>query len=119
MSSQQSKKIRVALPAKGLPNIPRNVYQNDFTFIVDHSRYECPLIFAAFLSLRIGFLQSNDPTIEEFVIEMKNPHQDFRQIIDLCSGLIIWIDFADFSFFVFLGKICGKLWNRELYEQIL
>jgi hypothetical protein len=118
MSSEQSTKIWVALPAKDLPNIPGNVYQNDFTFIVDNSRYECPLIFAAFLSLRIGSLQSNDPTIQEFVIETKDPDQYFRQIIDLCSGGTISIDFADCSFVAFLGKICDELWNRELYEQI-
>jgi hypothetical protein len=116
--SEQSKKIKVALSANGLVNVPRNVYKNDFTFIVGDSRYECPSVFAAFISPRIGSLQRNDATIDEFEIETKDPRHYFSHIVDLCSGLTISIDFANSEVVRFLVEICGELRNRELYEKI-
>jgi hypothetical protein len=77
MSRDLSKRIEVGLSAKGLINVPRNVYENDFTFIVGDLHYKCPSVFAVCLSHRIGSLQSIDPTILEFHISIKDPHNDF------------------------------------------
>jgi hypothetical protein len=118
MSRNLSERIEVGLSAKGLINVPRNVYENDFTLIVDDSHYKCPSVFAAFLSRRIGSLQSIDPTIREFHISTKDPHKYFSRIVDLCSGLVISIDLEDKDFSRFIGHICGELLNGELYEQI-
>jgi hypothetical protein len=115
MSRDSSKRIEVGLSAKGLINVPRNVYENDFIFIVGDSHYKCPSVFAAFLSRRIGSLQSIDPTIREFHISTKDPHNYFSKIVDVCSGLTISIDLADKEFSKFVGDICGELFNGELY----
>jgi hypothetical protein len=45
--------VELALSAKGLRNLPMNVYENDFTFIVGESRYDCPSFIDSFLSPRI------------------------------------------------------------------
>jgi hypothetical protein len=118
MSSDPSRNIKVGLSAKCLQNIPRNVYENDFTFIVNDSHYKCPTIFAAFLSRRIGSLQSIDPTIREFHMSTKDPHKYFSKIVDLCSGFTISVDLDDKHFSSFVGDISGELLNGELYEQI-
>jgi hypothetical protein len=116
--SDPSRNIEVSLSAKGLLNIPRNMYENDFTFFVRDSHYECPSVFAAFLSRQIGSLQSIDPTIREFHISTKDPHKYFSKIVDLSSGLTISVDLEDKDFSSFVGDICGELFNGELYEQI-
>jgi hypothetical protein len=118
MSNEPSRLVTIALSANGLANIPRNVYDDNFTFLVGESRYECPSISAAFVSPRIATLQKSDPTIQNLMIETKDPHDYFSYIITLCSGLTISIDFDDSSLLEFLRAICAELWNRELYENI-
>jgi hypothetical protein len=116
MSCKSSKKVEVTLSAKGLGNIPRNIYKNDFRFIVGDLCYECGSMFAAFLSPRIGSLQSIDPTIQEFSIETKDPHEYFARILTLCSGFSLSVDIEDCSFITFMKDICTEFENRELYE---
>jgi hypothetical protein len=116
MLFKSSKKVEVTLSAKGLGNIPRNVDRRDFRFIVGDLCYECGSMSAAFLSPRIGSLQSIDPTIQEFVIQTKDPHEYFARIFALCSGLSLSVDFEDCSFVTFLKGICTEFENRELYE---
>jgi hypothetical protein len=55
--------VDVSLSAKGLLNIPRNIIDNDFTFIVGSASYTCPLFAACFLSPRIISLLAIDPTV--------------------------------------------------------
>jgi hypothetical protein len=64
--------VEIKLSAKGLGNLPANVYENDFTFIVGENHYHCPSFLASFLSPRICRLQMNDCTIREFVIETED-----------------------------------------------
>jgi hypothetical protein len=118
MSRDSSKRIEVGLSARGLISVPRNVYENDFTVIVGDSHDKCSSVFAAFLSHRIGSLQSTDPTIREFNIATKDPHKYFSKIVDLCSGLTISADLDDKDFSRFIGDISGELCNGDLYEQI-
>jgi hypothetical protein len=40
----------ISLSTKGFRNLPRNVYENDFTFIVGENRYYCPSFLACLLS---------------------------------------------------------------------
>jgi hypothetical protein len=42
--------VEISLSAKGFRNLPRNVYQNDFAFIVGQNRYYCPSFIASLLS---------------------------------------------------------------------
>jgi hypothetical protein len=69
MSKETFSGVEITLSAKGFRNLPRNAYENDFTFIVGESRYHCPSFIASFLSPRICCLQRNDSTIREFSIE--------------------------------------------------
>jgi hypothetical protein len=107
--------VEINLSAKGLANLPRNVYENDFTFIVGESRYHCPSFIASFLSPRICHLQANDATLREFCIETDDPTHLFEKILAVCYGSSFRI-YENISFF---RSLCCELSNRELYEQIV
>jgi hypothetical protein len=98
MSEDPSRRIEVGLSAKGVINIPRNISENDFTFIVGDSQYISPSVFALVLSRRIVSLQSFNPTIREFHISTKDPHKYFSKIVDLYSGLTISVKLEDKDF---------------------
>jgi hypothetical protein len=55
--------LQVGLSVKGLANIPRNIYENDFPFIIREDTYQCPSFIAAFLFPRSGQLQVSDSTL--------------------------------------------------------
>jgi hypothetical protein len=106
--------IEIGLSAKGLGNLPRNVYENDFTFVVGDSQYCCPSVVACFLSPRICDLQRNDPTIQEFHIDTPDPNHSFESILKLCSGSGLPFRRND----AFVRLISHELGNGELYEAI-
>jgi hypothetical protein len=79
----QPSPIPIAFAAKTLRNIPKNVYENDFTFIVGEAHYRCPSFVASLLSPRICGLQASDPTIRDFEIATKDPNGFFESILNL------------------------------------
>jgi hypothetical protein len=78
--------VEIALSAKGFRNLPKNIYKNDFTFIVGQNRYHCPSFIASFLSPRICHLQMSDPTLQEFEIETNDETNSFQNVLELCYG---------------------------------
>jgi hypothetical protein len=78
--------VEISLPAKGFRNLPTNLYQNDFTFIVGENRYVCPSFLASFLSPRICDLQMKDATLREFYIETQDPTNLFQKLLEVCYG---------------------------------
>jgi hypothetical protein len=105
----------ICLSAKGLANLPRNGYENDFTFHVGSERYRCPSFLAAFLSPRIAALQTNDPTVRDFVVDAKDPNHFFTQFLSLGEGLSLEITSTHSDFF---RSICLELHHFELYDYI-
>jgi hypothetical protein len=107
--------VEINLSAKGLGNLPRNVYENDFTFIVGDYRYDCPSFIASFLSPRICDLQMKDATLREFYIETSDPTELFPKLLSVCYGS----SFRVCESISFFQSILSELWNRELYEQLI
>jgi hypothetical protein len=91
--------LQVGLSAKGLANIPRNIYENDFTFIIGEDRDQCPSFIAAFLSPRIGQLQISHSTLRKFVIATKDPEHYFYNFICLGEGCKITLTGGNSGFF--------------------
>jgi hypothetical protein len=114
MSNTTLSGVELTLSAKGLGNLPKNVYENDFTFIVGESHYHCPSFLASFLSPRICHLQKKDPTLREFSIETKDPTYLFEKLLEVCYGS----SFRVCENVPFFKSIFCELSNRELYEQI-
>jgi hypothetical protein len=108
--------VEVHLSAKGFANLPRTVYNNDFTFIVGHDHYECPSFVAAFLSPRIAHLQAFDPTIHDFVIETEDPQHYFQACVGLCEGPTLTVTSSNRTF---IQSICCELWNREIFDMVI
>jgi hypothetical protein len=114
MSKETFSGIEITLSTTGFRNLPRNVYENDFAFIVGESRYYCPSFIASFLSPRICCLQMKDSTIREFCIETEDPTHSFEKLLEVCYGSSFRVC-ENVSFF---KSIFCELHNRELYEQM-
>jgi hypothetical protein len=113
-SMSQLAEVEIGLSAKGLGNLPRNLYENDFKFIVGDTEYRCPSFVACFLSPRICSLQRNDPTIREFHLDAPDPNHYFESILNLCTGVHSHFPRNE----PFVRQISCTLWNAELYESI-
>jgi hypothetical protein len=114
MSKSKPTEVEIGLSAKGLGNIARNVYENDFSFVLGDTEYRCPSFIASFLSPRICCLQRNDPTIREFHLNTPDPNHSFEKILNLCSGE----HFAFSRNEQFVKQISRELWNAEVYERM-
>jgi hypothetical protein len=106
----------ISLSANGLRQVPLHRYTNDFTFVVDSSRYECPRIVADFLSPRICQLHLLDFTADEFLIETKDPNHEFGNFLQLGHGRPIVVSDSARAFY---NSICIELGNREIIYLLL
>jgi hypothetical protein len=105
-----------SLSVKGLQRLEQVNHEKDFTFIVGDERYRCPSFVAEFLSPRICSLRSQDITIDEFLIETKDPSHQFGLLLSIGLGHDISVSGSDVSF---VRSVCGELRNRELFEEML
>jgi hypothetical protein len=105
----------VTLSAKGLTNIVRENYQNDFKFIFGGQDYDCPFFVAEFLSRRISNYRRNDCTISEIEIESKDASNCFAKFISLGFGSSVSFELSDYAF---IRSICIELESIELYESL-
>jgi hypothetical protein len=78
--------LEVSLSAKGLANLSRNVYENDFTFIVSNDQYHCSSLITAFLSPIIAKLYTSDPILRDIVVKTSDPNHYFELFINLSFG---------------------------------
>jgi hypothetical protein len=86
MSADSS--FEVALSAKALANLSRNVSEHDGLFVVGGDQYRCPSFIAAFLSPRLAELQVSDPTLHDIVIETLDPNHYFQSFSILVLVLV-------------------------------
>jgi hypothetical protein len=103
------------LSARGLLNVPRHEWRNDFEFIVGSAHYRCPALIADFLSPRIARLHSVDDTITTFNVTEEDEHSAFSQFLDLGYGRALVLNERNQGFLV---SICEELGNLELCELI-
>jgi hypothetical protein len=82
---------KLLLSATGMRNIAQSKAENDFTFIVGDVSYQCPWFVAAFLSPRIGELHSMDPTVNEYLIETKDPEHQFEEFLSFGRGEFVQV----------------------------
>jgi hypothetical protein len=113
MSEQTS--MCVSLSAKGMLNLTN--YENDFTFIVGQSTYQCPCFVAEFLSPLIAKLRHNDQTVNIFHVNLHSEDDcsTFSDFVSLGFGHSLTISSSLSSV---IARICCELENMELYESI-
>jgi hypothetical protein len=102
---------QVSLSAKGLQNLPRSQYENNFTFVVGESRYCCSLVVAHFLSPRLCHLHTSDHTINELEIETEDPNGYFSKVLSLGRGEVVELLEEQKSFIQAIG---AEFSNPEL-----
>jgi hypothetical protein len=107
--------LNVGLSGRGLRNVKRSFYENDFTFMIGAARYDCPLFIAEFISPKVARILSIDPTIREFYVEEEDPLHEFATILNLGSGCCARITESNSNV---LKSLRCKLWNRELFDLI-
>jgi hypothetical protein len=88
MSASSTLVVELSLSAKGLLNLPANIAENDFTFIVGTERYKCPKFIAGLLSPRIAALQAGDPTLQEFIIPTPDPDMILKIFLVLAKASV-------------------------------
>jgi hypothetical protein len=107
--------IAISLSSRSLVNMVGREGFTDFVFIVGESRYRCNSLLADFLSPRIADLHTSDAAVSEFVIETKDPDDDFEAFLSLGDGKEVTVESRHFSFFVELSE---ELLNDELRLQL-
>lgn len=76
--------LQVQLKTTSVLNIPHQVYDQDFKFIVKDREYTTSRIVSNLLSPYISQMQQADPTISTFTITTKESG-DFRHVLDLVT----------------------------------
>ena len=101
------------ISSEGLKNPSAQVCECDFEFIVDGKKYPCNSYFAEFLSPKIAKIRTQDPSVKSFVVDIKDPNENFKLVIKLMKGYEIE---ADVPQSVFLSKVGKILENDEIYQ---
>jgi hypothetical protein len=118
-SSAQRKK-QMKLSTKGLEN-PASLRINDFGIQVGSERFECSRFEAAFISPRITELLLQDPTIDEYEIEVEVDNADgidwecVRSLFSLSRNGLFEVNETNFEI---VKQISKSLGNRELCETL-
>jgi hypothetical protein len=107
---------RLSLSSKGLQRLESVSHENDFAFILGDERYCCPSFVAEFLSPRLSSLRAQDATIQEFCLEIDDPHHSFSDFVTLGFGHEIVLGVDNVSF---IRSVCKELQNYELFEMTL
>jgi hypothetical protein len=82
----------VTLSAKGLTNLIRENYSNDFTFIVNGKEFVCPCFVAEFLSRHVSKLRRTDRTMNEMKIKNGEVFDYFDNFLSLGFGSSVIFD---------------------------
>jgi hypothetical protein len=107
---------QIALSTNGFKQIPFHQYVNDFTFIVDSCRYDCPRIVADFLSPRICDLHSTDPTAHEFSIQTQNPNNEFAKFLQFGFCQTVDVPGGEWPLYRYFAS---ELANQELIDLLV
>jgi hypothetical protein len=106
----------VKLTIDGMKNVPLEMLQNDFDFVVGSDTYQCPRWVAAFLSPKISQLYTADPTVTAYLVETEDPLQQFSQFLSLAYGSSLVVTDSNRRVLLSLAR---ELANTELQCSIM
>ena len=64
-----SLKKKVQLNTSAILDVPINIYDKDFTFIVNCEEFQTTKIISEFISPKISHMHSSDPTLDSYTIK--------------------------------------------------
>lgn len=106
----------ITLTSKGLKQVKEVDPSHEiFTFIVGSDHYNCYSYQACFISSMVCNMMKMDPTMNSLVVDIDDPHKDFRMIESLWSGDTININVGNYQH---LRQICEIIGNEELHAAI-
>ena len=108
--------VDLKLSSKGLNNLPFELYDGDFSFIVGDKDYKCHHVVAEFLSPKIGKLRVLDPSLCEYHMETEDVDCKFNDFISLALESRLHVEAKYFDFFVSVSR---ELENEELLSQLI
>lgn len=88
---------KIQLKTSSVLTVPLQIYDQDFSFIVNGQEFKTNHLIAELLSPKICENHKIDPTINEFYINAKNPG-NFSKILDLVAFHSISIDETEIPF---------------------
>jgi hypothetical protein len=106
----------VALHPLAFRHVRMDDIQEDFVFIVGKQRYNCPRIIVHLLSRRLLLQKSIDTSINEYVVETKDPKNEFPLFLSLGRGSLVTVT-TDSAPFVF--SLCRELDNSDIFGSLL
>jgi hypothetical protein len=108
--------LEMKLSAEGMKNIPLELLQNDFAFVVGSKTYQCPRLIATFLSPKVARYCKQDPTISEYCLETEDRRNQFPDFLSLGYGSSIVVTEENRRY---LLSVARELENTDLHFSIL
>lgn len=105
-----TQELQAQLKATSVLDIPFQIYDQKFTFIVNGSEYRTIPLISDLLSPRISQIYQTDPTISTFTITTES-RGDFNHILNLITFTIQSIPPNEISFF---SDVIEKLGNHSI-----
>jgi hypothetical protein len=104
-----------SLSGRGLSQVPRLQFRDNFTFIVGSSRFPCDSIVADYLSGKIARLHASDASISEYTISSISDGGQFTKFLSLGLGGAFEIPTKELPLF---SLLFAELENSELCALI-
>lgn len=98
---------QIQLGTTSILNVPLQIYDNDFTFIVNGEEFKTSRIISDILSPKISAQHQNDPTIKKFTIKTKSQGH-FSYILQLANFNKISLPHSEITFFSEVIEILGN-----------
>lgn len=76
--------MQAKLDTSCILTVPFQIYEKDFTFIVNGEEFKTNRLIASLISPKISKMQTNDPTISQFTIETQNKG-NFQPFLNLIN----------------------------------
>lgn len=112
----------VKLDKSSIQGVPFDLYEKDFTFVVNGDAYPTNRLIADILSPKICQLHMIDPTLDQFIINTQTIG-NFSKFFDLINFRSNYISEDDFEFFSEIIKILNihsiRVYIKEEEEQTL
>ena len=98
---------KAQLKPSAILNVPFEIYDNDFLFIVNDEKFETSRFISDILSPKISQTHKTDPTFDTFVINTKEKG-NFSHILNLATFNQVNIPEIEIPFFIEVTKILGN-----------
>lgn len=115
-AEQLEETVEVRLSSRGLENVPFELHEKDFEFVVGKEHIGVSSFVAEFLSPKICRLRRSDAAFCRYFVETRDVNHCFDRFLSAGRGSDLHIDRANASFFISLFL---ELENEELFSNLV